>query len=374
MRLKPALCTLAVMLALFSARPSRAQLPDQRGETYIATGNLLVSGTAFGQDFSQIADGGIDIVRRNLSRLVITNAGNANNNALAGIFRFPVFPSDSGFNEPTAPNPSVSMTGSFDRDTGAFTMSGAINSVTIIDFGVTDLGAAFGGRKRIQVRLQSLAIAITGTGAITGGQFRITQVGTSPFVYPNLPNQVRLCLQDPQIITFGGLEDDVVGSSFTLREGEFFQPAVSGTITLEGIANIGATAMPVGTVFFLFNGVNGNQIRAVTLGNDGSYTTYVNPDAYTTIKAKNASWLRELLASNVNLNRNDASGINGTLLAGDSNNDNTVDIGDLTLLILAYNQVSPAGGYQIFADFNRDGANDIADLSLIIANYNKMGD
>ncbi len=374
MRLKSILCALAVMLTLSSVRSSRAQLPDQRGETYIFTGNLFVSGNAFGINFETLASGGVDFVSQNLSRLIISNAGGANNNVLAGAFRFPVFPSDPSFGEPTAPNPSVPMTGSFDRDTGTFTMSGTLNSTTIIDFGVTDLGAAFGGRQRIQVRLQSLAIAISGTGAITGGQFRITQVGTSPFVYPNLPNQVRLCLQNPQLITFGGLEDNVVGSSIVLREGEAFQPAARGTLTLEGIANIGTTVTPVGPVFLQFNGTNGNQVRSVVLNGDGTYTAYVNPDVYSTVKAKNANWLRELLASNVDVTQNDVSGINGTLLAGDANNDNAVDIGDLLILIAAYNKISPAIAYQVSADFNRDGANDIADLLLIIANYNKLGD
>ena len=371
MRLKALYCLLATLLALAFTTASRAQLPDQRGETYIATGNLFVSGVAFGIDFADLASGGIDFVKVNKARLIISNTGTETNTVLTGTFRFPVFPAT---NYPTVSNPEIPMTGSFDRSSGSFTMSGALAGTTIIDFGVTNLGAAFGGNKRIQVRLQSLAIAITGTGAITNGQFKITQSGTANFVYPNLPPQVRLCIQDPNLTTFGGAEDNVTNSSIVYRNGLFFQPAIRGTIALEGVPNIGLAVQPVGPVFLQFTGANGNQVRPVILGSDGTYTAYVNPDVYSTIKAKNPNWLRKLLASNVDLNRDDVGGINGTLLAGDANNDNAADIMDLSILIAHYNQTAPANGYSILCDFNRDGTNDIGDLLLLIGNYNKLGD
>jgi hypothetical protein len=68
------------------------------------------------------------------------------------------------------------------------------------------------------------------------------------------------------------------------------------------------------------------------------------------------------------------SGLNATLLAGDVNQDNAVDITDLLALISSYNKVDPDPEYKIAADFNRDGANDITDLLALIANYNKLGD
>ncbi len=373
MRLKSLFCVVSTLLTLAIATSARAQLPDQRGETYIATGNLLVTGIAFGTDFSQVANGGVGFGKSNLARLIIDNTGLPDNSNLSGKFRLPVFQS-TGF--PTDAHPELPMTGSFDRSSGTFTMTGSLPSTTIIDFGVTDLGPPFGNR-RIQVALESLSVTLTGTGAVTGGQFKITQVGLAPFVYPTAPppnTRVLLCLQDPNLIIFGGFVDNVIGSSLVLRNGSFFQPAVSGTITLEGIPSLGAATQPIGPVFFQFNGVNGNQVRSVLLNNDGTYTTYVNPDVYSTIKAKNPTSLRKLVASNVNLNGNDVSGINGTLLTGDATNDNAVDITDLLLLIAHYNQVSPSAGYLIACDFNRDGTNDITDLLLLIANYNKLGD
>ena len=52
-------------------------------------------------------------------------------------------------------------------------------------------------------------------------------------------------------------------------------------------------------------------------------------------------------------------------LPGDVNNDNTVNITDLSILLSNYNQsYSPA-------DFNSDGIVSILDLSILLSNYNK---
>lgn len=373
MRLKAFAAAFTALLALAFARPSQAQLPDLRGETFIMTGNLLVTGIAFGQDFSQVANGGIDFVKGNFARLIIDSSGPVNNSALTGKFRLPVFPSTGN---PTVPNPEIPITGSFDRTTGNFAFSGTLPSITIIDFGVTNLGPPL-NNKRIQVRLQSLSVSFAGTGAITGGQFKITQTGTAPFVFPisDPPNTgVLLCLQDPSQTSFGGLIDNVVNSSITLRNGSAFQPAIRGTLAVEGIANLGATVKPVGPVRFRFVGVNGVQNKEVLLNNDGTYVCYVSPDIYATVKAKGATTLTKTLTTALNLERDDVSNINGTLLSGDSNDDNTVDITDLLLVIGVYNKVAPDPMYNVLCDYNRDGANDITDLLLLIGNYNKLGD
>jgi hypothetical protein len=374
MRLKAFAAALGVLLALTFARTARAQLPDLRGETFILTGVWDVTGIAFGQDFSQVAAGGITFVRQNFGRLIIDNLGTAENSNLSGKYKLPVFPDATA---PTVQNPEIPLTGSFNRNTGDFSMTGNIPNTTIIDFGITDLGPPF-GRRRIQVRIQSLGITIVGTGAVTNGQFRITQVGTAPFVFPTAgpPNTlVELCLQDPNQTSFGGFVDNVINSTIIQRSGaSAFQPAIRGTITLEGIANPGATVKPVGPLLFTFDGVLGDHTKAATLNSDGTYVVYVSPDVYNAVKVDGLGWLRKTLTTNLGLNRDDVSGLNATLLAGDVNQDNAVDITDLLALISSYNKVDPDPEYKIAADFNRDGANDITDLLALIANYNKLGD
>ncbi len=63
-----------------------------------------------------------------------------------------------------------------------------------------------------------------------------------------------------------------------------------------------------------------------------------------------------------------------SLIAGDANDDNAIDIADLLILIAHYNQFVPAADYLEATDFNSDGANDLADLLLLVANYNRLGD
>ena len=161
--------------------------------------------------------------------------------------------------------------------------------------------------------------------------------------------------------------------SQVLRGVELIRPttvSVGGFVTLEGAVNI---QIPLHIDFrdpltdqFLFS-------RTVTVAADGSYTV-------TNVPAGRAYDLHikadKYLAANhpvntFSINDRDAD---VTLLAGDANNDNAVDVADLLLVIYHYNKVAPNPGFLDAADLNGDGANDVTDLLLVIGNYNKMGE
>ena len=63
-----------------------------------------------------------------------------------------------------------------------------------------------------------------------------------------------------------------------------------------------------------------------------------------------------------------------TLKPGDANNDNQVNIQDLTLLATAYRTVSGDDRYNVATDFNADGKVNIQDLTLLASSYRKVGD
>lgn len=63
----------------------------------------------------------------------------------------------------------------------------------------------------------------------------------------------------------------------------------------------------------------------------------------------------------------------GTLLMGDANNDNQVNILDLSILAGAYNTSVGDTDYNPQANFNGDTAVNILDLSLLAGNYNTAG-
>jgi hypothetical protein len=86
------------------------------------------------------------------------------------------------------------------------------------------------------------------------------------------------------------------------------------------------------------------------------------------IRVKNTHTLRSL-RTGVTLDIG-ANGIDfGTLLEGDANDDNYVNISDFSLLAAGFNPRHDAR-----ADFNQDGVVNINDFSLLAANFGQRGD
>lgn len=143
---------------------------------------------------------------------------------------------------------------------------------------------------------------------------------------------------------------------------------ITGTVTLQGLL---AAGYPQSLTFQLRPTIGANINRTIPVGSNGVYAVInLLPDTYN-MAVKGSRWLRRTTSRNVSANSITAADI--TLRGGDANNDNAVDIGDLTILIAAYNKTSPNAGYNLAADFNGDGANDIADLLIAIGNYNVIG-
>ena len=114
--------------------------------------------------------------------------------------------------------------------------------------------------------------------------------------------------------------------------------------------------------------------RAVTLDSAGGYTVIGLPAAAYTVSIKGVKWLRK----NISVDASAANVTNAsvTLLAGDANNDNSVNAIDFGILIAAFNSDSslPGSGYDPAADFNCDGVVDSSDFGLLIGNYGRVGD
>lgn len=113
--------------------------------------------------------------------------------------------------------------------------------------------------------------------------------------------------------------------------------------------------------------------RTVNIYN-GIYNFQVNdlPRRNYTVRVKGDKWLARQFS--LDLTSSDSNGLYLTLLAGDANNDNVVDISDLLLVIGHYNKKQGDSGYLYAADLNGDATTDIADLLLLISNYNQIGE
>lgn len=110
-----------------------------------------------------------------------------------------------------------------------------------------------------------------------------------------------------------------------------------------------------------------------TASADGVFTlTGIPADTYT-VTVRTLGYLRA--ADPIALTAGTVATLDvGTLLAGDANEDNAVNILDLSILAGAYNTTVGNIGYDERADFNGDGSVNILDLSLLAGNYNTAGE
>lgn len=146
------------------------------------------------------------------------------------------------------------------------------------------------------------------------------------------------------------------------------QASVSGVLTLEESIN------PVQPITFVFRPIDGSPVfnRSTTLAADGSFQLNNIPQRSYTVRIKGDRWLAETCP--VNTTGANATNVRATLLAGDANDDNMVDVNDLAVLIEAFD-ATPSdpnwnGGT---ADFNCDSLVDVNDLALLIRNFDRAG-
>ena len=357
-------------LILLSGR-AFADLPDLRGKTLFVTGTFRASGTALGENIAEYFPDGIELTASNPAKMVIAQSGLEDNSTLTALFPLP--PNTTVVNNVTyagCTNPSLPLTGRFNRATGAFHMTGAIAGTSVFDFGVYD--ASIFGIKRVLVGVKNLRVTLDGTGSIgTNGQFTIKQPGDMPFLFDISSNfftgTPKLGLQTPSSCGFGGTTSTIKDPSLTLSNWTMAPPSLSGRVTLE------ACAMPAQPVTFILHHSSGSDLtKTVTLGANGEFSLYDLSAADYTVFVKGRKWLQTSTpASLLNSSIGDFSTL---LLAGDINDDNAIDFGDLSILLQSYNALIGDDLYREQADINCDGGIDFGDLSIMLQHYNLFGD
>ncbi len=159
---------------------------------------------------------------------------------------------------------------------------------------------------------------------------------------------------------------------------------VTGSVALEGVTDLTkvSSAAPLGnyTIQFRTPGTTTSILTLVgplttTAGSAyGTFSTNGIPDGTYDIWIKGTKNLA-VLQSNVVIASGSVAIPAVTLLAADSNNDNSVDSSDFTALIGAFNSDATitGSGYDPTADFNFDGTVDSSDFTLLIGNFNQIG-
>ncbi len=145
---------------------------------------------------------------------------------------------------------------------------------------------------------------------------------------------------------------------------------ITGHLTLQGAGK------PTHTLTLVLhpNDGSGNVQTTLTLAGDGQFTLAGVPAKAYVLGVKASHWLQRITPCN--LTTNDASEISLSLLNGDVDGSNAVNVDDLTLLLNAYNSAQGDSVYngQPNADLNENGTIDVDDLTLLLNNYNTAGE
>jgi hypothetical protein len=144
---------------------------------------------------------------------------------------------------------------------------------------------------------------------------------------------------------------------------------VAGVITLQACTSMAGTPLdlefrPVDSAPFT---------RHIALAADGSFSLNGVPAKKYAVAIKGSKWLQKVV-SNVDATNGDVTNLAATLLPGDINNDNKVDIVDLGLMADSFGKSQGQAGYNANADLNCDNAVNIVDLGILADDFGKNGD
>ncbi|NRD73044.1 hypothetical protein HQQ94_07275 [Shewanella sp. VB17] len=171
-----------------------------------------------------------------------------------------------------------------------------------------------------------------------------------------------------------GTIDLTLTAQFSGQQGQLLlNSSTDYSITVKKALNISGNVASLGidgnydNVRILING----QVREVEA--DGSFHLKTRPGEVT-IRVEVQGFLTGEKQLQLDADHQDTDLGMVTLLGGDCNGDNSIDIADLTMLLAAYrSQKSDGAPYTSAADFNRDNQINIQDLSLLGSNFGKQG-
>ena len=381
-------CLLLSGASLAGVPAAQAQaLPDLRGSSLGITGNLTASGTFLGffNISSFLPAGGYVVTPARPASLTFGASGPADDSALTAVSAIGTFDETvNGVFYPGWKNPSLPLTGAFNRTTGAFSMSGTLPGLSVIDFGVHDLSSAGMGVDRVLIQFNNLGLTLTGTGSLdSSGVFTIKNSGSNSFTFTSSGSTPLLSAQNPSTPTFQTVGAYPISNASFKLNNTTAQAIVSGSVALESVPDLTKISpyAPLGSFKFDFRAPGkttplfSQTASLVTTASSpqGSYFLTGIPFGTYDIAIKGAKNLSVVQPGIPVTGSVTVPAV--TLPGGDSNNDNSVDSTDFGNLIGAFSTVagSAAGGYDPTVDFNFDGSVDSSDFGLLIGEFNNVG-
>lgn len=186
------------------------------------------------------------------------------------------------------------------------------------------------------------------------------------------PDENSLLYERPVTITedkiikareyFAGIPGPLKEFSYTIKEGAY----VAGSITLQGRFADSKTNV------FLINEENEQSYHISNLSPGGKFLIELPLGSYKVV-ATREQYLTRIVKIKLET-KDERQEVNLRLLAGDLNNDNRIDLTDLTILSLAYRSKPGDKYWNPLADLNDDGVVDISDLTMLTQNFGLSGD
>jgi hypothetical protein len=144
----------------------------------------------------------------------------------------------------------------------------------------------------------------------------------------------------------------------------------SGQIELQGVDPSAAPQL----ITLTFNPTAGGSsfVLAAPVSPDGNFILQNVPQGSYTVQVVGEKYLQRDIS--VTVGSEPATGLTVTLLAGDLNGDNVVDLQDFNILAASYGSAVGGESWNPVADLNGDGVIDLNDFDLLTSNYGIGGD
>jgi hypothetical protein len=199
--------------------------------------------------------------------------------------------------------------------------------------------------------------------------------GAAPGASYTLPSAFRCFVGGQKVDTNGNLV--VAPGNIAAWDNIDIEPATAASdlITLSGKVTV--TSNPNVKAEFVYIELRptdgSNAVQGFTfLQADGTYKLGATP------KGKYNLWFKAnntlaAVVSNVDASAGNVSGVNVTLIPGDINGDNKINITDLGMLADAFGSDTSSANYNPAADLNNDGKVNIVDLGILADGFGKNG-
>lgn len=151
---------------------------------------------------------------------------------------------------------------------------------------------------------------------------------------------------------------------------------LNGSIILQGIppAPNAQWQIPLQIKLYTDNNLVPVYSFDVTTDQNGSFVTpEISTGGIYTIAVKGNHTLQRVKTGQI-LNAGNNNISFGTLIEGDADNNNTVNLFDFAILLSTYNKTAADLDYDNRGDFNNDGIVNLFDFALLLASYNQVGE